>query len=303
MNIETDGQKLVTCFFMMVGVGVIGTVLGIVANAIKDKQRQLERRADAVLEDMNIDNDDDEDCMTPVRWSLLFSFISLTSLLLLGTLVMMEAEDLRFIDAFYFSVTTLTTVGYGDLSPQKPGTRLFAVFYLIIGTMVIAKALGDIAAIPMEQHQMKLEKMVLEQYGNELSLEELKELAEGGDNPDFCTRAEFVLGMLVKLRRVAEEDIMVCVQQFEVLDADGSGHLSAADVEKRRSKPPAPAVFQVADGKGSPREGAQELKAAVGAGGASDVIHVDKGIGGAGHEQLSPTLGYANESLPGSPMV
>jgi hypothetical protein len=34
------------------------------------------------------------------------------------------------VDAFYFSVTTLTTVGLGDLSPQITVGKIFTVIYI-----------------------------------------------------------------------------------------------------------------------------------------------------------------------------
>ncbi len=37
------------------------------------------------------------------------------------------------IDSFYFSIITLTTIGYGYFSPQKNAGKLFTIFYIIIG--------------------------------------------------------------------------------------------------------------------------------------------------------------------------
>ncbi|KYG37989.1 transporter [Bacillus gaemokensis] len=42
-------------------------------------------------------------------------------------------EGLRIIDALYFSVVTLTTVGYGDFSPQTDFGKIFTIFYICIG--------------------------------------------------------------------------------------------------------------------------------------------------------------------------
>ena len=38
--------------------------------------------------------------------------------ILTGTLFYHAVEGWRFLDALYFSVATLTTVGYGDFTPQ-----------------------------------------------------------------------------------------------------------------------------------------------------------------------------------------
>jgi voltage-gated potassium channel len=48
------------------------------------------------------------------------------------------------VDTFYFSVTTLTTVGLGDLSPQTTVGKIFTVIYIFAGLSII---LGFIDAV------------------------------------------------------------------------------------------------------------------------------------------------------------
>ena len=45
------------------------------------------------------------------------------ALVLTGTLFYWRFEDWTIIEALYFCVVTLTTVGYGDFSPPTPGRR------------------------------------------------------------------------------------------------------------------------------------------------------------------------------------
>ena len=47
-------------------------------------------------------------------------------------------ESMTWIDAFYFSVITLTTVGYGDIAPQTDAGKLFTVLYVVAGIGIIA---------------------------------------------------------------------------------------------------------------------------------------------------------------------
>ena len=54
-----------------------------------------------------------------------------------GTVFYRLIENLSWIDSFYFSTITLTTIGYGDISPQTDAGKLFTVFYVIIGIAII----------------------------------------------------------------------------------------------------------------------------------------------------------------------
>ena len=58
-------------------------------------------------------------------------------ILLIGTFVYHYLEGWSYIDSLYFSVITLTTVGYGDLSPQTNGGKIFTIFYIFIGLGMI----------------------------------------------------------------------------------------------------------------------------------------------------------------------
>ncbi len=45
----------------------------------------------------------------------------------------MRLENLSLIDAFYYNIVTMSTVGYGDIHPTQVSTRLLAVFIIILG--------------------------------------------------------------------------------------------------------------------------------------------------------------------------
>lgn len=47
-------------------------------------------------------------------------------------------EDLKWLDAFYFCVVTLATVGYGDITPHTDLGKLFTIFYILLGVGIIA---------------------------------------------------------------------------------------------------------------------------------------------------------------------
>jgi len=63
--------------------------------------------------------------------------LTTTLVIILGTIVYHYLEGWTWVDSFYFSVITLTTVGYGDFSPQTDGGKLFTIFYIVIGIGII----------------------------------------------------------------------------------------------------------------------------------------------------------------------
>ena len=55
-------------------------------------------------------------------------------------------ENWRYIDALYFSAATMTTVGYGDITPQTDIGKVFTIFYVFMGVGIALYGLTVIAA-------------------------------------------------------------------------------------------------------------------------------------------------------------
>lgn len=73
--------------------------------------------------------------------SLLLAIGALSALVVIGTVAMHHLEGWSWVSSFYFSVTTLATVGYGDLHPTHDLARLFIAFYVISGVTVALSAM------------------------------------------------------------------------------------------------------------------------------------------------------------------
>ena len=67
------------------------------------------------------------------------------ALVLTGTLFYWRFEDWTVIEALYFCVVTLTTVGYGDLAPTSAGTQIFTIVYILTGFGVLVALLTSVA--------------------------------------------------------------------------------------------------------------------------------------------------------------
>ena len=66
----------------------------------------------------------------------IFSWVLI--LLLTGTWFYHQWEGWSWLDSLYFSVVTLTTVGYGDLSPQTSIGKIFTIVYIILGLGILS---------------------------------------------------------------------------------------------------------------------------------------------------------------------
>jgi voltage-gated potassium channel len=66
-------------------------------------------------------------------------------LLVLGTLFYSQVEGWSFVDSLYFSATTLTTVGLGDLHPVTVSGKLFTIIYIFSGIGVILAFINALA--------------------------------------------------------------------------------------------------------------------------------------------------------------
>ena len=60
-------------------------------------------------------------------------FYWVLGILALGTWFYAKVEGWRLLDALYFTITTLTTVGYGDFSPKTDAGKIFTIFYIFVG--------------------------------------------------------------------------------------------------------------------------------------------------------------------------
>lgn len=88
-------------------------------------------------------------------------FASVMAVLLVGTLVFRQLEGWSLLDSLYFSVVTLATIGYGDLTPTTSTAKLFSIFYILVGVGVLGVFISAVSHASM---QRTLERH--EQYAN-----------------------------------------------------------------------------------------------------------------------------------------
>jgi hypothetical protein len=95
---------------------------------------------------------------TTVQNALKFKWVLLTALSVIatGTVFYHYFMPLKWIDAVYFSVITITTVGYGDIHPVNDPTKIFTIFYVLIGVGIIAASLNILVKIAAQRQASRI---------------------------------------------------------------------------------------------------------------------------------------------------
>lgn len=96
--------------------------------------------------------------MASRRKIFVFMFTVLTLVVIIGSLIyVIEGQENGFTSiprSVYWAIVTLTTVGYGDISPQTPLGQLLASFVMIMGYAIIAVPSG-IITVEMAKYENK----------------------------------------------------------------------------------------------------------------------------------------------------
>lgn len=95
---------------------------------------------------------------------------SLTWLLLLALVVLgvcgagfwwLEPSAHTLGDGLWLAFTTAATVGYGDIVPTTPASKIFAVFVVLLGFAVLSLVTAAIAAMWVESRERRIEQEIL----------------------------------------------------------------------------------------------------------------------------------------------
>jgi voltage-gated potassium channel len=73
------------------------------------------------------------------------TLLTMIGLLIIGVSGYRLLEGMNFVDALYMTITTITTVGFGEVQPLSPLGRLFTIGLIIAGVSIAAYALGSVA--------------------------------------------------------------------------------------------------------------------------------------------------------------
>lgn len=105
------------------------------------------------------------------------------SALLLGTVGFSLVEGLPLLDALYFSVVTVATVGYGDIVPKTSTGRMLAVALIVTGVGAFTGVVANGAEMVLNRRDRKLRRqkmnMIVGIFFSEAGVRLLGSLAAG----------------------------------------------------------------------------------------------------------------------------
>jgi len=103
-------------------------------------------------------------------WPFIKLFIGFLIVLIVGTVGYHLIENSwSFLDSFYMTLITITSVGFGEVKPLSPSGRIFTIFIIVLG-------LGMVTALFAKLGQLIVEAGVKNLYGRRKMTERIKRM-------------------------------------------------------------------------------------------------------------------------------
>ncbi|GAA4229864.1 two pore domain potassium channel family protein [Sagittula sp. NFXS13] len=85
---------------------------------------------------------------------------TLVGIILIGTIFFRHVEGWSWIDSYFFTVVTLSTVGYGELVPQTAIGRIGTTVFILVGLGIFAVAVQQFGQYAMRKREEHTEWLI-----------------------------------------------------------------------------------------------------------------------------------------------
>ena len=103
------------------------------------------------------------------RRRLGFATLAIIGMIAFGSLIFFLLEDFSLIESVYLATQTVTTVGYGDLTPRTLAGKLFAIVFMLFGVGTVLYSLTALA-------QALIQSEIIEIIGHRRKTREMEKL-------------------------------------------------------------------------------------------------------------------------------
>ncbi|XP_071905089.1 two-pore potassium channel 3-like [Coffea arabica] len=225
---DTTFTKLYTCALILVGFGFIDILLHGLFTYVLDRQEEVllstvdESRLNAVFRAYMIDTAKGR---MRIRIKVGLALAVVVGCIAIGTVMVHKLEEQNWIDSFYLSVTSVTTVGYGDYAFSTLQGRCFAIIWLLVSTLAVARAFLYLTELRIDRRNRKIAKWILQKKMTPGDL-----VAADLDHNGSISKSEYVIYKLKEMGKIAEKDIQQICNQFDMLDSNHCGKLTITDI-------------------------------------------------------------------------
>jgi len=177
--------------------------------------------------------------MVKMVFNIMITILLFVVTLFVGAWIIAKCENWKYDDALYFSLVTLTTIGYGDFSPVTEKGRLFTCFFILFGCVIFAITVSYVAMVPLVYRKRSSQLAVLEQFGGDLSDKTVRAIVQSEFWKDFpelrsqnnaVLKGEFIVMLLYMMKKVTSQDIQLCAKVFAGLDILANSRICLDDL-------------------------------------------------------------------------
>lgn len=254
ISITTEHMRWFMIFYVLFGIAIIANIVNDVTNAMlfweAERVRAELRKSEIALKHKR-QKTEGEPIKPPnkLRNRLIASFIVWLSIVLFWTVFYAEYEKCScsygrsakdgcvddtydqcvagggqtktFSQSFYMAIITMTTVGFGDFSPQTKIGRFIGLILMVLGVLATTNLITSMSAY---QDGRRRKARELRQKHDDLFP------AVDYNNSGTLGRAQFQLYMLLKLGKTSLEDLKQLDNIFNEMDHSGDGQISTEEV-------------------------------------------------------------------------
>eukprot|EP00597_Dinobryon_sp_UTEXLB2267_P005257 CAMPEP_0170079336 /NCGR_PEP_ID=MMETSP0019_2-20121128/15742_1 /TAXON_ID=98059 /ORGANISM="Dinobryon sp., Strain UTEXLB2267" /LENGTH=348 /DNA_ID=CAMNT_0010292741 /DNA_START=198 /DNA_END=1244 /DNA_ORIENTATION=+ len=219
-----DGTRLFTVFMIVFG-------LLFVLKTLNDSASSIVTFLLSSIVRMVHGNGENTPAGTILELKLVAVFVIILVYVVLGIVFIIVAKNRSFISSLYWTVQTMSTVGYGDIPLETEPERIINIFYLLIGLCIFSASLSVYNEVGDEILRLDQREKLL---GRAVDVENLSFLSNRENIENGVSKYDFIIGMLLQMGKIDHEnDLAPLLQSFS--NSNGvvlpTGNKSVVDVK------------------------------------------------------------------------